>query len=154
MEIRASRIVLEDAAGNDRIVLELEHGQPRIKLLGKNGSVQVKLEIVSAWDNSAHLLLASPDGTTIGRFIAYGDQSAAGSASLLLGGGDKRIVASTNNPGMGPSLVMMDEAGNETAQLPAKPPSQARKASTKVVRKKAKHVPLRAAKKRKGAATK
>jgi hypothetical protein len=117
-EIRANRIVLVDNSGNDRIVMQVNNGQPSISLLGLNGSVQARLAIVAAHDNSAELILASPDGKTIGRFDVIGDPTKEGAATLMFGGGYKRVVASTNLPGMLPSLNLTDEAGHSVAHLP------------------------------------
>lgn len=97
-EIRASRIVLVDGSGNERIVLQLENDQPSITLLGLNDRVQARLAIVAVHENSAELLLASPDANTVGIFFVNGDPAKEGAASLMFGGGHKRIVASTNLP--------------------------------------------------------
>lgn len=143
-EIRASKIVLVDSSGNDRIVMQMDNGQPSISLLGLAGKVQVRLAIIAVHDNSAELTLASPDGKTVGRFSVNGDPTNEGTATLLFGGGHKRIVASTNLPGMVPSLDLTDEAGHIVAHLPtvnlkaaeAKPKTKAKKAPVSKVAKK------------------
>ena len=117
-EVRASRIVLVDGSGNERIVLQLENDQPSITLFGLNHSVQVRLGVDAGNYNSAELLLASPNGNTLGLFSVLGNPNTEGVATLLFGGGSKRIVASTNLPTLLPTLDLIDEAGITVAHLP------------------------------------
>ena len=98
--------------------MQLVKDQPSITLIGLNGNVQVELAIVAVHHNSAELTLASPDGRTIGRFDVIGDPNKEGAATLMFGGSRKRIVASTNLPGMLPTLDLVDEDGTTVAHLP------------------------------------
>ena len=135
-EIRATRIALVDGSGKDRIVMQLENDQPSITLIGLNGSVQVRLEIDAGNYNSARLLLASPNGNTVGHFVVLGDPSTEGVATVQFGGGSKRIVASTNLPTLLPTLDLIDEAGTTVAHLPTAILKTAGKAKAKPKSKK------------------
>ncbi len=71
-EIRASRLVIPDAAGTPRIVLELDgQGDPAVRLFDRNGNERALLALSSAEHQSgretvtrAHLRLAASDGGT------------------------------------------------------------------------------------------
>ena len=43
MEIRASRVVIEDASCRDRIVMEMGKDEPSIKLYGVNGEFEINI---------------------------------------------------------------------------------------------------------------
>jgi len=117
-ELRAQRFVLVDEEGNQRATLGFDQGEPNLEMIGSTGSVQVRLGIVEAHDDSARLYLKNKhSGTPSDSFVKV-SASSRGSSTIEFGGSRKRITMNTNRPGRDAQISIRNEQGDITATLP------------------------------------
>lgn len=120
MEIRATRIVLEDASGKERIVMELDRGQPNITLFGATGDPQIVLTIDEG--KVPRISLASPSGNPVIHLKVIDGPGSVGSALLHMlgdytGEGRKEILVANGDSVSQPS-IKLNFNGTTIAHLP------------------------------------